>query len=262
MRIDAILQSFGYADMLSITLPLCKNFFDGIEVWTKIGDEQTKAVCAREGVVCIETDLFTKNGDKFNRGRAFNEAFRRLVKKYISISQNPQWVCVLDSDIVLPPNFRSTLDDMEKDGGLNNECFYGARRYNIESQEQWEKVKNWDQLELDKCLLYRGYGYSYLSLHHMCSSTFVRLWTQSGGNPYYQHYDGSEADWRFRNEFGSYEWDPPTLPPDNILDHSIKGPCDTPTGLLKQLPFNVIHLGITGIGATGRNSPLWMSTKQ
>lgn len=257
MRIDAILQSFDYADMLSITLPLNKRFFDGLTVWTKYGDEATKAVCAQEGVVCIETDLFTKDGCRFNRGRAFNKAFRQLVQEYNAVGKNPEWVCILDSDIVLPPAFRSTLDEMESSGELNDEYFYGARRYNIETEEQWEKVKGWDQEELSKCLLYRGYGYSYLSLHNMCSSTFCRLWRETQGNPYLPYPDGSTADWVFRNHFGSYEWDPPTRPPNHILDHSVVGICDSPTGLLRQLPFHVLHLGVSGKNATGRNTPLW-----
>lgn len=258
MRITAIIQSFNYADMLSITLPLNKGFFDDIEVWTKTGDEATKAICAKEGITCIETDLFTLNGDKFNRGRAFNEAFRRIIRRNLIINQvRPEWVCILDSDVVLPPTFRETLNEMERKGEIDKECFYGARRYDVTTLEMWNKVKNWDQEELDKCVLFRGYGYSYFSLNHMGSSTFVRLWNQTGGNPYYQHPDGSEADWRYRNNWGSYEWNPPTLPPDNILDHSIQGIVDPPNGLLRQLPFNVIHLGVPGIGATGRGTPVW-----
>lgn len=258
MYINCIIQSFNYADMLSITLPLNKHFFDHIEVWTKTGDEATKAVCAKEGVLCIETDLFTLNGDKFNRGRAFNEAFRRIVwRDVIEKEVRPGWVCILDSDVVLPPAFRETLNEMEQRGEIDKECFYGARRYDVTTIDMWNRVKNWDQKELDKCVLFRGYGYSYFSLNSMDSSTFVRLWNQTGGNPYYEHPDGSEADWRYRNEFGDCPWNPPTQPPDHILDHSVPEPCDQPTGLLRKLPFNVIHLGVPGVGATGRRTPVW-----
>ncbi len=259
MRIDAILQSVNYADMLALTLPLVKVHFDSLTVWTKRGDEATKAVCAREGVACVETDLFTKGGSSFCRGAAFNEAFRRLVRAYAALGQNPQWVCILDSDIVLPPTFRVTLDAMEAKGELDIECFYGARRYNVETEKQWQRVKGWDETELAKCLLYRGYGYSYLSLHHMCSNTFLRLWRETGSNPYPEWGDGSTADWMFRNQWGDCPWNPPTQPPDNILDHGVVGPCDPPKGLLRQLPFNVMHLGITGINATGRHTPLWIT---
>lgn len=253
MRIDAILQSFGYADMLSITLPLNKNSFDSLTVWTKTGDEATKAICAREGVPCVETDLFTKNGAKFCRGAGFNEAFRRLIYRYATIRCDPEWICILDSDIVLPPNWRSTFEGLSP----NSEHFYGARRYNIETMEQWEKVKGWDKEELDKCLLYRGYGYSYFSLNHFCSSTFVRLWLQTQGQPYFEHVDGSTADYLWRNNWGDHPWNPAPLPPDNILDHSILGPVDPPTGLLRQLPFNVLHLGLTGFNSKERITPLW-----
>lgn len=253
MRIDCIIQSFGYTDFLEITLPRNKGFFDSVTVWTKTGDEATKAVCAREGVRCVETDLFTKNGSKFNRGAAFNAAFREIVQEYANKGGYPQWCCILDSDIVLPPNFRAQFESSNPD----SECFYGARRYNVETIDQWEKIKNWDQSELDKLVLFRGYGYSYLSLHHFCSSTFLSLWHQTRGNPYLEWEDGSTAEWVFRNNFGSHSWDPPTLPPDHILDHSVPEPCDPPNGLLRKLPFNVIHLGVAGINAKGRETPLW-----
>lgn len=260
MRIDAIIQSFGYADMLSITLPLVKGHFDTLTVWTKPGDEATKAICAREGVGCIETDLFTKGGSSFNRGAAFNEAFWRLIYGYLAKKEMPQWVCILDSDIVLPPTFRSSLNEMAAKGELDPECFYGARRYNVETQEQWEKVKDWNTEELAKCTLYRGYGYSYLSLNHFCSSTFLRLWHETGGNPYPEWKDGSTADWMYRANWGDHPWDPPTQPPDHALDHTVPEPCDPPTGLLRKLPFNTIHIGVTGINATGRHTPLWTTS--
>lgn len=257
MKIDCIIQSFGYADFLAITLPINKGHFDGLTVWTKTGDEETKAVCAKHGVPCVETDLFTINGATFCRGAGFNAAFRQLVLDYAAKQQVPEWVCILDSDIVLPPTFRSTLNQMAAQGILDTECFYGARRYNVETVEQWERVKGWDQAELDKLTLFRGYGYSYMSLNSMRSSVFLRLWRQTRGNPYPLWHDGSTADWVYRSAWGHHDWDPPTQPPDHVLDHSVPEPCDPPKGLLRKLPFNVIHLGIPGINATGRFTPRW-----
>jgi hypothetical protein len=103
--------------------------------------------------------------------------------------------------------------------------------------------------------LFRGYGYGYLQIFHPLSSTFKALWATSKGNPYPEWMDGSTADWMFRNEFGHHNWDP--YPSDHVIDHSVPEPCDPPIGLLKKLPFNVIHLGITGINSTGRHTPLW-----
>lgn len=249
MRIDAIIQSTNYADMLALTLPLNKGYFDSITVYTKVGDEPTKEVCAREGVTCIETNGFTANGSRFNRGKVYNEAFLHLLQ---TSTEMPNWVCILDSDIVLPPTFRAQFEGMEPD----QECFYGARRYNVETMEEWQAVRA-DPDRLRKCLLYRGIGHGYLQCFSMRSSTFTRLWNETRGNPYLEWQDGSTADWVFRNHFGDQPWDPPTQPPDHILNHSVPEPCDPTRGLLRKLPFHVIHLGVTGVGANGRGTPLW-----
>lgn len=253
MRIDAIIQSTGYHDMLALTLPLNKGHFDSVTVYTKRGDEATKAVCAREGVYCVETDLFHKGGSRFNRGAVYNEAFRDvIVPLHIARMEYNPWVCIIDSDIVMPDGWRSTFEGMPPE----EEMFYGARRYNVETYEQWLAIKeNPDCLK--RLTRFRGYGYGYLNLLSIYSSTFKRLWIETQANPYLEWHDGSWADCAFRLNWGDHPWDPPTQPPDHALDHSAPEPCDTPTGLLRQLPFNVIHLGITGVNATGRHTPLW-----
>lgn len=253
MRIDAIIHSCGYADMLALTLPLNKSSYDSVIVYTKPGDEATKAVCAANGVECVETILFTKNGATFCRGAVYNEAFREMMEGWYNGKRpDPEWIETLDADIVKPANWRSVFEALPPD----YECFYGARRYNVETEEQWAKVCA-DPEYLKRLTLFRGYGYSYSAIFSIHSSTFCRLWNETGGNPYPEFRDGSTADWMFRNHWGDAPWSPPTQPPDHILDHSLPEPVDPPTGLLRKLPFNVVHLGLTGVGATGRGTPVW-----
>jgi hypothetical protein len=252
MRIDAIIQSTGYHDMLSITLPINKIHFNNVIVYTKIGDEQTKAVCRKENVICVETDKFTKNNSKFNRGAVYNQSFIDLFHNYAAIQGQPDWICIIDSDIILPSNFRESFQNENPD----IEYFYGARRYNVETQEQWNEVKK-DINYLKKLTLYRGYGYGYLQIFNVKSKVFSELCKNTNWNPYLEWHDGSMADWVFRNAWGDHPWNPQPLPPDNILDHTAPEPCDPPTGFLKKLSFNVIHIGITGINSTGRNTPIW-----
>lgn len=249
MRIDAIIQSTGYHDMLALTLPQNKGHFDSVIVYTKRGDEKTKEVCAREGVSCVETDRFSQNGSKFNRGAVYNEAFQALVQR----GALHHWVCIIDSDIILPHHFREEFEELDPD----TECFYGARRYNVETMEQYAEVQRRGQDALDRLILFRGYGYGYLQIFNMNSSTFIKAWNGTRGNPYLEWHDGSWADCHFRLLWGDAPWNPPTQPPDHILDHSVPEPCDPPTGLLRKLPFNVVHLGVTGCGANGRGTPLW-----
>lgn len=253
MRIDAIIQSCDYADMLAVTLPLNRPSFDNVLVYTKPGDTATKEVCAANGVECIETDGFTANGSVFNRGYVYNEAFRyTLLGSRGSGRGVPPWLCIIDSDIVLPHDWRAQFEALPP----NYEYFYGVRRYNVETAEQWRAIQaDSDQLRNVTC--FRGYGYGYLQIFSPLSSTFQRLWVETQGNVYPEWIDGSTADWKLRNAWGDAPWNPPTQPPDHILDHAAPEPCDPPTGLLRQLPFNVVHLGISGMNATGRHTPLW-----
>lgn len=261
MRIDAIIQSCSYADMLAITLPLNKVAFDSVTVYTKRGDIATQAVCAANGVVCIETDGFTHNGSRFNRGRVYNEAFWHLLAAHHLDAPRMErdWICILDSDIVMPVGWRGAFERMPPD----TECLYGARRYNVETVEQWAEVCSDDgDAALRRLTLFRGYAYGYLTLHNVRSSTFRRAWHQTNGNPYLEWHDGSWADCAWRLLWGDAPWDPPTQPPDHVLDHTVPEPCDPPTGLLRKLPFNVVHLGITGLNCDGRHTPLWTTSAQ
>lgn len=252
MRIDALIHSCDYADMLAMTLPLNKPSYDSITVYTKFGDEGTKAVCRDNDVRCVETDGFTKNGAKFCRGAVFNEAFRQMIDDWHHNRLELDWVETLDADIVKPSNWRAIFEALPP----NREHFYGSRRYNVETREQWEKIKI-DPEYVKHLTCFRGYAYSYAALFSPHSSTFGRLWNQTRGSAYPEYMDGSTADYLFRNEWGDHPWNPAPLPPDNILDHSILGLVDPPTGLLRQLPFNVLHLGETGKNATSRLTPLW-----
>jgi len=255
MRIDAIIQSTNYADMLELTLPQNLASFDTVTVYTKRGDEATKAVCAHHTTTCIETDRFTQNGSRFNRGAVYNEAFDRHIQ-HATRSGKPEqlgWFCLLDSDIVMPPGWRRAFEGLPPD----QECFYGARRYNVETLEQYTDIQVRGDAALRELTLFRGIGHGYLQIFNVWSRTFLRLWRETRSNPYPEWSDGSTADWVFRNAFGEQPWDPPTQPPDHVLDHTVPEPCDPPTGLLRKLPFNVVHLGVTGVNSTGRHTPLW-----
>ena len=238
MRFEAIIQSTNYTDLLEITLPLNKGHFDTIAVYTKTGDEATKSLCLKHGVECRETDNFAKDGAKFNRGAVYNESLANL--------SYGQWVIILDSDVILPEDFRAKIEAEN----LDKEYFYGARRYNIETLNDLKKVQS-DPVKLKEYILYRGYGYGYFQMFHCESLVFKWLMAKSNGRPYYEHTDGSEADWRFRNFWGDVIWEPDF----GINGHSEQNVRDPGTGKLKCLDFHLIHLGITGVNSTDRLTP-------
>lgn len=236
--IETIIQSTSYSDLLAITLAENVKVLgaDTITVYTARGDKDTLKVCAGLNVKCIETDNFTKNGSAFCRGAVYNEAFANLVHK--------DWVLILDSDIVLPADFLTNLARH----GLHKEYFYGARRFNLERWKDWVSVKG-GLRPLTDFTLFRGFGYGYLQLFNAKSFIFQSLLP----NAYPEHSDGSEADWRFRNNFGDIVWKPDF----NLKGHLEDKVEDHGTHYLRCLPFHVIHLGITGVNATGRATPLF-----
>jgi hypothetical protein len=243
MKNEAFIASFNYSDFLEVTLPYNVNQFDSITVCTKPEDEETKAVCRKFGVKVVDTDLFTKRGAKFNRGAVYNWLFREHVI-------HNDWITLLDSDIIVPNTFKDVLNGMS----LNVEGFYGARRYNIETPEEFKRVIG-DPEELKKSMLFRGFGYGYFQMFNAKNEIFNNFKVVSLNNPYPESYDCSETDWRWRNSIG--HGDVIYSPNFDINGHNEKNVADYGNGNIKELPLHVVHLGITGINSAERKTAKW-----
>lgn len=113
MRIDCITTSVNYDDLLRIILPYALPHFDNIYVVTTDDDINTKKCCADFNVMCVQTAAWSYGDGVLNKGRALNEALR-LVRS--------EWVCSLDADIILPPDFSGCLSN------LDEETLYSAHR--------------------------------------------------------------------------------------------------------------------------------------
>lgn len=237
MKTECIIVSFNYSDFLSITLPRNRLAFDRVVVYTKSSDLATQQICAENGVECVTTDAFAKNGAKFNRGAVYNEALANLRFK--------EWVCLMDSDVIVTADFSTQFAIM----GPNPENFYGTRRYNVETPEEWQAIVA-DPSRLNSTLLLRGFGYGYFQLFHYNSFVFQQTWN----GQYPESFSCSESDWVFRNQWGEEIWDPPF----KIAGHQEKNVQDRGTGLLRCLPFHCIHLGVTGINSTERKTQRWI----
>lgn len=96
-------------------------------VVTDTKDEKTKALCEYYHVTCVQTDIFYKNGNVFNKGAAIDEGLKHL--------SNRDWVLHLDADIYLPPLTRTVLEKLP----LQNHKMYSCDRLMCPSYEQWIK---------------------------------------------------------------------------------------------------------------------------
>lgn len=129
MYIEAVIISVGYSDFLAESLPLNRAHFDKLVVVTTPADTKTRRLCEHHHVECVVTDVFYENGDVFNKAKGINAGLDRLSKR--------GWVVHFDGDIVLPTQFRSTLDPLDLDPAV----VYGVDRLMCTSYADWHRYK-------------------------------------------------------------------------------------------------------------------------
>lgn len=243
-KLEAVIICVNYSDFLKITLPLNLKHFDNVIVVTKESDTKTIEFCRSiddKKLVLIKTDAFDypKNKAKFNKGLAIDVGLQFLEHK--------SWVMNLDSDIVLPDNFREEF----LDNNPNTECFYGFRRFDLPTQEDWDNYK--ETKDLSKYILYRGSGYGYAAIFNYNSQIFKKFKKQNFGFGYPVWFkDSADSDWVFRNHWGERVFNPPL---GKFPECHLEFNNDYDTGLYKESPIRVIHLGLVGQNHSERITP-------
>jgi glycosyltransferase involved in cell wall biosynthesis len=232
-KITAIIAAVNYDDFLEITLFENQGAFDHTIIITDSKDTKTQQLCEKYNVTCFVTDIFYINNNKFNRGMAYNLAFKHL-------KQTLDWVLLMDADIVVPKNLNEIFFNLNPD----KECFYACQRYDIQNYADWISIKE-NSGNIKNHLLYRGAGYGYFQLFNFKSSTIKNIIEKNNFLIYPPFPTVAEGDWVFRNYWSDWIFDPPLN--DDPNQHNIQHK-DRPKNpnKLKLLPFNVIHLGQTG----------------
>jgi len=209
MKINGITACSGELALksLKITYMFSKKIFDNFIVITKKTDFNTKNFCIENNIVFFETDLFLKNNKTFNRGAAINGCIEHFGFE--------DWICHIDSDILLTEDYRDTL---EKEL-LDVENFYSSRRVIIPTKKDLELVLNKEK-DKSEFVSYSGIGFGYLQIWNTESSIV------KAGNKYSEEHELYEHDWIWRNLWGD----------------CINGDFEY-TGKLKRISKNVIHLG-------------------
>jgi hypothetical protein len=129
LRLECVTTCVGFDDLLDVTLTLNHAHVDTMIVVTSHDDRRTQAVAHKHGAVCVQTDLFRKNGRKFNKGAAINAGMDWF--------QYKGWRLHLDADMVLPDNFRRMLFNHTH---LDKDTLYGADRVNVIGRSNIKKV--------------------------------------------------------------------------------------------------------------------------
>ena len=131
LRLEAVTVCVGFDDFLDVTIGLNHPHLDTLIVVTSHADRATQAVARKHGAICVQTDLFGKNQRNFNKGAAINAGFSRF--------QYHGWRLHLDSDIVLPDNFRRVLFNHT---ALDRDCIYGADRVDVIGSDAVASIKS------------------------------------------------------------------------------------------------------------------------
>lgn len=129
-KIEAVIPSVGFDDLLDITIPLNLPHLDRLFVVTSHADAKTVSVCKKYGATVVQTDLFESEGRTFAKGAGMNVGFSNLRFR--------GWRLALDADIVLPPTFRHVLLNYS---ALDPQCLYGADRADV-IQSEWDNWKD------------------------------------------------------------------------------------------------------------------------
>jgi hypothetical protein len=131
LRLEGVTACVGFDDLLDVTLAANHPHFDSMIVVTSHDDTKTQAVARKHGAILAVTDLFKKNGRTFNKGAGLNAGLSRF--------QYHCWRLHIDSDIILPDNFRRILFNHT---ALDTSCIYGADRIDVIGRDELAALKN------------------------------------------------------------------------------------------------------------------------
>ena len=130
-KIEAVTTCVGFDDILDVSLGLNHGQVDHYIVVTSHDDYATQKCVKKHGATLVVTDLFNKNGRKFNKGAAINVGFDHF--------QFNGWRLHLDSDAILPDNFNRILFNHTN---LDMSCLYGADRIDVIGKKELLDVRN------------------------------------------------------------------------------------------------------------------------
>lgn len=131
-QLEAVIVCDKYSDFLEVTLPHTLRNVNRLVVVTSKDDYDTKKLCARFDVTCVEGWNFKR--DSFDKAKAINHGLAHL--------RCSDWLLHLDADIILPDVF---ADWFTTSNTLKTQNIYGVDRFDCKSQDQLNKVfaKGW-----------------------------------------------------------------------------------------------------------------------
>ncbi|WP_254562122.1 glycosyltransferase [Dyadobacter diqingensis] len=130
MKLQGLTVCVNYADFFEQTGRANLGVFDKFVVVTDLADTEVSALCEEFGYFLVKTDVFYENGASFNKYAGINEGLKHI--------DDDAWVLFVDSDIVLQPDTKRVLTELN----LDESFLYGFDRVNCVGFENWTKYKN------------------------------------------------------------------------------------------------------------------------
>jgi glycosyltransferase involved in cell wall biosynthesis len=121
MKPTAVTVSANYSDFLCWTAPFNRHLFRDWIVVTTPQDKVTQNICKTWGLNLVVTDVMTAEGG-FNKWAGINEGLKKV--------RGDGWVLFLDSDIIIPHQFKRTFEQLNSLDYFDKQTLYGVDRLN------------------------------------------------------------------------------------------------------------------------------------
>lgn len=126
MRLEAVCICSSYVDFFAETADSLLAVVDDLVVVTTPDDNETKGYCKKRGIRCLATDVFTRDGETFNKAAGINYGLSHL--------RRDDWLMHVDADVWFPPMTRHHIHNAQ----LDKTCVYGIDRLNVVGWESWQ----------------------------------------------------------------------------------------------------------------------------
>ena len=136
-KIVPITVCVKYSDYLFTSLAVNRGFFEDYVVVTVPDDVDTHAVCNKYDCHMLLSDSLQRNGAVFNKSALIN-----LGQNYVHARYPDAWILILDSDILLPDNFKTVVEEQLDD----RSALYSMPRFDFFPDEH--NVIHLDQLRV------------------------------------------------------------------------------------------------------------------
>lgn len=128
-HVEAVTVCIGYGDFLKETAKYNYPLFERWVIVTSPDDEETREVCRKYNLYCLQSEDHKRWNSTFAKGRANERGLQHLSKDC--------WRIVIDGDIVLPSSFRHLLEAAD----LEQDKIFGIDRALVRNWNQWQDIQ-------------------------------------------------------------------------------------------------------------------------